>query len=168
MATANNRTNWLNIPGQREAIYDPYLVDVFPSTYCAAGITATKNTTRFHPVPVARTNPSAIMPTIGMSNATSTNDRTFSPSRAAGYAPTRSLKLYPLPKFDGQNEERQASIEDFQTTTAEFHYNELHCIMRIRDALYGPVLEVVEPLLNSSKNINAILTTAAETYSRPK
>ncbi|XP_036346903.1 uncharacterized protein LOC118756234 [Rhagoletis pomonella] len=191
----NNCTGGIGVPSQRETA-DPCLGDVFSSTSCAASMTTTTNTTRFHPATIARTTPAAGAPTNGMSTARSTNvnafpsfpaavaqitnasgshsqagissDEYFANFNSLGYAPARAHKIYPLPKFGGQPEEWQAFIEDFQTTTIEFQYNELHSIMRIREALYGPAREMVESLLSSAKNINAILTTLAETYGRPE
>ncbi|XP_037809650.1 uncharacterized protein LOC119602292 isoform X1 [Lucilia sericata] len=82
--------------------------------------------------------------------------------------PTKSKKIYPLPKFEGQPEDWQMFYEDFIATTQEFEYTDLQNIIRIREALTGPARETVECLLSSSKNVSAIIETLKETFGRPE
>lgn len=78
-------------------------------------------------------------------------------SHSQGSASIKAKKIYPLPKFGGLPEEWPTFIEDFKQTTAEFEYNPLQNIIRIREALHGPARETVESLLSSSKNVNVII-----------
>lgn len=77
-------------------------------------------------------------------------------------------KIYPLPKFGGLPEEWPTFVEDFRQTTAEFVYTPLQNIIRIREALYGDAKETVESLLSSSRNVEMIINTLAQTFGRPE
>lgn len=82
--------------------------------------------------------------------------------------PHRQKKIYPLPKFCGSPEDWQTFYEDFQSSTTEFEYSDLHNIMRLRDSLEGNARETVESLLSNSKNVKSIIDILSETYGRPE
>ncbi|XP_059224765.1 uncharacterized protein LOC131997912 [Stomoxys calcitrans] len=77
-------------------------------------------------------------------------------------------KIYPLPTFSGLPEEWQTFYEAYESTTAEFGYNSLHNIMRLRDAIKGRARETVESLLGNSANVDTIIRTLLETFGRPE
>ncbi|XP_075147473.1 uncharacterized protein LOC142221612 isoform X2 [Haematobia irritans] len=84
------------------------------------------------------------------------------------FAPIPQKKIYPLPTFSGLPEEWQTFFEAFESTTAEFGYNNLHKIMRLRDAIKGRARENVESLLGNSANVEIIIQTLKETFGRPE